>query len=77
MKHCRSIIRILIGVIAGVFLLLGFFVGMVRQPMAAVDGNGFAGQASATRIEEDLRFIVEDCFPRDAGNPENLLTAAV
>ncbi len=77
MKYRRSIIKIFIGVIGGIFLLLGFFVGLVRQPMAAVDRNGFQGLASAARIEEDLRFIVESCFPRDAGNPDNLLTAAV
>ena len=77
MKRCRTIIKILIGVIVGVFLLLGFFIGLVRQPMAAVSSNDFEGLASAQRIEEDLRFIVESCFPRDAGNPDNLLTAAV
>ncbi len=69
-------LRIIIGVLVGTCILLGLFVYLVRQPSAAVKGNGFEGQASPARIKQDLRYMVEDCFPRDAGNPENLLKVA-
>ncbi len=52
-------------------LLLG-----LAAPAAAVDSNRFERKTSPARIEQDLRYIVEDCFPRDAGNPDNLLKAA-
>jgi len=76
MKSCRSIIKIAITVIIGVLLLLTFFVGLVRQPMAAVKSNPFDGLADPARVKADLLHIVEDCFPRDAGNPEKLLEAS-
>lgn len=72
----KVILRIIIGVLVGTGFLLGLFVYLVRQPSAAVEDNGFQGQARPARIEQNLRYIVEDCFPRDAGNPDNLLKTA-
>jgi len=76
MTTCRTLIKISIVSALGILLLLAFFVVLVRQPLAAVKASPFAGRASAARIESDLLTIVEDCFPRDAGNPENLARAA-
>jgi len=76
MTWVKSLIRIIAGVLAVGCLLLGLFVYLVRQPAGSVEQNSFSGQADAARIEGDLRYIVEDCFPRDARHPDNLRKAA-
>jgi len=76
MNIARSFIRITLITAIVILLLLSFFVGLVRQPMAAVETNEFQGLAIPERLETDLRHIVEQCFPRNAGHPEKLLEAA-
>ncbi len=55
MNIVRPIIRIALVTAIAILLLLTFFIGLVRQPMASVDTNDFQGLASPARVETDLR----------------------